>query len=114
MTTTVKLLVLPGMLRCGHDGVVANTHAQNWVRISRAPVLVATDPEDRSISMCPNISTNTKQCTSTLAVTTGYSTWLRIDARRVCLATVEGWTDGVPPSKYTVRDPGQQFVGADR
>ena len=64
--------------------------------------------------MCPNISTNTKQCTSTLAVTTGYSTWVRIGSAQVCLDSVEGYTNGVPPSKYTVRDPGQQFVGANR
>ena len=109
-----KLLVLPGMLRCGHDGVVNNTAGQHWVRIAGAPVLVAPDPEGRPISMCPNISTNTKQCTSTMAVTSGYSTWLRIGSRQVCLDTVLGWTNGVPPSKYTVRDPGQQWVGADR
>lgn len=110
----MRLLVLPGVLRCGHDGLVGNRASQEWVRVAGAAVLVATDPEGRPITMCPNISTNTKQCTSTQAVTTGYSTFVRIADRRVCLDTVEGYTDGVPPSKYTVRTPGQQFVGADR
>lgn len=110
----MRLLVLPGMLRCGHDGVVANTASQTWVRVAGAPVLVSNDPEGRSISMCPNISTNTKQCTRTGAVTTGYSTWVRIGGEPLCLDSVEGFTNGVPPSKYTVRDPGQRFVGADR
>ncbi|MGC3955428.1 MAG: hypothetical protein QM804_14470 [Propionicimonas sp.] len=110
----MKILILPGVLRCGHDGKVANTASQRWVRIAAQPVLVATDPEGREISLCPNISTNTKQCNHTLAVVTGYSTFLRIGGDRVCLDSVDGFTDGVPPSHYTVRDPGQQFVGADR
>lgn len=110
----MKVLVLSGVLRCGHDGLVTNTASQQWVRIARQPILVASDPEGRQISMCPNISTNTKQCTTTRAVATGYSDFVRIGGHKVCLDSVDGMTDGVPPSHYTVRDPGQQFVGADR
>ncbi len=108
----MRLLVLPGVLRCGHDGKVSNQAAQQWVRVAGHPVLVATDPEGREISLCPNISTNTKQCNTTLAVVTGYSTFVRIDGARACLDSIDGFTDGVPPSHYTVRDPGQQFVAA--
>ena len=107
------VLVLPGVLRCGHDGKVSNVAAQQWVRIAGDPVLVATDPEGREISMCPNISTHTTQCNQTLKVIRGYSTFVRVDGHEVCLDSVDGFTDGVPPSHYTVRDPGQQFVGAD-
>ncbi|HBX82691.1 MAG: hypothetical protein WAV45_11030 [Propionibacteriaceae bacterium] len=110
----MKILVLSGVLRCGHDGKVTNQNRQSWVRIAAQPLLVATDPEGRDISMCPNISTNTKQCNTTLMVVKGYSAFLRIDGNKVCLDSVDGMTDGVPPSHYTVRDPGQQFVGADR
>lgn len=108
----MMVLVLPGVLRCGHDGKVSNIASQEWVRIAQHPVLVATDPEGREISMCPNISTNTKQCNTTLVVATGYSTFVRIGGARMCLDSIDGFTDGVPPSHYTVRDPGQQFVGA--
>ena len=107
----MKVLVLPGVLRCGHDGKVTNQASQEWVRIATHPVLVATDPEGREISMCPNISTMTKQCNTALAVVTGYSTFVRIGGDRVCLDSIDGFTDGVPPSHYTVRDPGQQLVG---
>lgn len=110
----MRVLVLTGVLRCGHDGKVVNTASQHWVRVASHPILVATDPEGRDVTMCPNISTNTRQCRSTLAVNTGYSGFIRIDGRQVCLDSVDGMTDGVPPSHYTVRDPGQQFVGADR
>jgi len=110
----VKVLILPGVLRCGHDGLVSNQNSQAWVRIAAEPALVSTDPEGRQISMCPNISTNTKQCNNTLVVITGYSEFIRIDGKKVCLDSINGMTDGVPPSHYTVRDPGQQFVGADR
>ena len=64
----MKVLVLPGVLRCGHDGKVATIASQEWVRIAGAPILVRNDPEGRSIAMCPNISTNTKQCNTTLVV----------------------------------------------
>ena len=47
-------------------------------------------------------------------VAVGYSEFVRIGGARVCLDSVEGFTDGVPPSHYTVRDPGQQFVGVNR
>ncbi|MDI9628745.1 MAG: hypothetical protein QM286_09410 [Acidobacteriota bacterium] len=110
----MRVLILSGMLRCGHDGKVNNTARQQWVRIAGSPILVATDPQGRSISMCPNISTNTKQCRTTLQVVTGYSDFVRIGGRQVCLDGIDGMTDGVPPSHYTVRDPGQQFVGAER
>lgn len=110
----MKVLILLGVLRCGHDGKVKNVNSQEWVRIATEPALVATDPEGREISMCPNISTNTKQCNHTLVVITGYSDFIRIDGKKLCLDSINGMTDGVPPSHYTVRDPGQQFVGADR
>jgi len=108
----MRVLVLPGVLRCGHDGKVSTIASQEWVRIAEAPILVDNDPEGREISMCPNISTNTKQCNTTLRVAKGYSTFIRIDGKAICLDSVQGYTDGVPPSLYTVRDPGQQFVGA--
>lgn len=110
----MRILVLPGVLRCGHDGKVSNTASQHWVRIGGHEVLVDNDPEGREISMCPNISTNTKQCNTTLVVVRGYSDFVRIGGRKLCLDGIDGMTDGVPPSHYTVRDPGQQFVGADR
>lgn len=111
----MRVLVLGGRLRCGHDGVVANVASQQWVRIVGSPVLVDHDPEGRSIAMCPNISLNYKPCTSTLAVRRGYSDFLRIGGRRVCLDTVVGFTDGTPPGAvdYDVRDPGQSLVGSD-
>ena len=110
----MMVLVLPGVLRCGHDGKVSTTAGQQWVRVTQHPVLVATDPEGREISMCPNISTNTKQCNTTLVVARGYSEFVRIGGNRVCLDSIDGFTDGVPPSHYTVRDPGQHFDGASR
>lgn len=110
----MMVLVLPGVLRCGHDGKVDNSASQTWVRIAEHAVLVANDPEGREISMCPNISTNTKQCNHTLAVLRGYSEFVRIGGRKACLDGIDGMTDGVPPSHYTVRDAGQQFVGVDR
>lgn len=110
----MRLLVRDGVLRCGHDGSVANVASQTWVSVTRSPVLVEPDPVGRSISGCPNISVNFKPCTSTLAVRAGYSSFIRVDAHAVCLDTVVGYTDGTPPGAvdYTVRDAGQTLVGA--
>lgn len=110
----MRILSRAGTLRCGHDGIVATVASQQWVRITTSPVLVQNDPQGRSISICPNIGINIKPCTSTLVVHTGYSTFVRIDGKPICLDTVVGYTDGTPPGavKYTVRDPGQRLVGA--
>lgn len=110
----MKLLVTQAILRCGHDGIVANMPSQEWVRVAGLPVLVDHDPQGRDIAMCPNVNINIKPCTKTLAVDTGYSGFVRISGQSVCLDTVEGFTDGTPPGavKYTVRRPGQLFVEA--
>ena len=85
---------------------------QGLVTIGHRPVLVATDPESRPIVGCPTVGPSIKPCTSTLPVQQGYSTFIRIQGRAVCLDTVTGLTDGTPPGtvKYKVRSSGQQFV----
>lgn len=110
----MKLLVLKGVLRCGHDGAVGNVASQTWVQVVSSPVLVEPDPQARSIAGCPNISINFKPCQHTLAVRSGYSTFIRVDGRAACLDTVVGFTDGTPPGAvdYTVRDAGQTLVEA--
>ena len=110
----MRLLLERGVVRCGHDGQVANVPSQEWVRVDGSPVLVEQDPVGRSISMCPNVGLNIKPCTSTLVVRTGYSSFISIGGAPACLETVVGFTDGTPPGlvEYTVRDPGQGFVVA--
>lgn len=109
----MRIVVRDGTVRCGHDGVVALTASQPWVRVGGSPVLVEPDPVGRSISLCPNVSATIKPCTATLAVHEGYSTFVRVAGHPVCLDTVVGYTDGTPPGAvdYTVRDPGQRLVG---
>ncbi len=110
----MKILVLASVIRCGHDGEVVSTASQNWVRISGSPALVAVDPEGRTIAGCPNRGLNIKPCTLTLTVHTGYSGFIRIGDRALCLDSVTGFTDGTPPGavKYTVRSPGQTWTEA--
>ena len=110
----MRILVMEAILRCGHDGKVENVPSQEWVRVKGSPVLVDNDPQGRDISMCPNVGINIKPCNKTLPVTKGYSTFIRIGGKAVCLDTVEGFTDGTPPGavKYNVRRPGQTLVGS--
>jgi hypothetical protein len=86
--------------------------SQTYVTIHGSPVLIATDPQGRSISHCPNGVIPNKVCQHTLVVSKGYSEWVKIDHKAVCLETVEGFTDGTPPGlvKYTVKSPGQLLV----
>jgi hypothetical protein len=108
----MRLLTLDAWLACAHAGKMGLVNAQSWVTIESRPVLVRPDPEGRSITGCPNIGLGIKPCTLSLKVQEGYSDWVRIDGKPVCLDTVTGLTDGTPPGvvKYLVRAPGQSLV----
>ncbi|MEW5986127.1 MAG: hypothetical protein AB1791_05805 [Chloroflexota bacterium] len=109
----MRFLTEDAKLICKHiGGKVAIQATQEWVTINGRKVLVEIDPEGRPISGCPNVGAAIKPCTNTLKVKEGYSDWLRIDGRRICLDTVTGLTDGTPPGvvKYLVQDPGQRLV----
>ena len=97
---------------CKHGpGKVSNMPTQELVTIAGRKVLVEADPQGRPISGCPSV-VPFKPCLTTLVVQKGYSTFIRVDNRRLCLDTVTGFTDGTPPGvvKYEVRFAGQQFV----
>ena len=104
-------------IRCQHSGKVSLSASQHWVRIGGVSVLVATDPEKRSISGCQLRAdpVGLIPCTATMVVIEGYSTFIRIGGHRVCLDTVRGKTVGSPPGvhDYLVIDPAQRFVEGD-
>ena len=107
----MKLLTEDAKLFCKHGGHVSNKPSQSLVTIAGRRVLVANDPEGRSIGACP-LTVPFKPCLTTLAVQKGYSTLIRIDGHSACLDTVTGFTDGTPPGvvKYVVSIAGQEFV----
>ncbi len=101
------------VLVCKHElGRVGIVPTQDLVFVDGRRVLVDPDPESRPITGCPNIGATIKPCVTTLKVERGYSEWLRIAGRRVCLGTVTGLTDGTPPGvvEYKVRSAGQEYV----
>ncbi len=111
----MRVLTDRAILVCAHEtGLVGIVASQNLVTIGHRPVLVKADPVGRPIVGCLNANppAGIKPCTSTLPVQKGYSEFVRIQGRTVCLDTVEGLTDGTPPGshKYKVRSPGQEFV----
>jgi hypothetical protein len=109
----MRWLTEDAVVVCRHElGTVGIKPTQDLVTIAQRKVLVHPDPESRPIAGCPNIGVTIKPCQSTLRVEVGYSDFLRIAGRRVCLDTVTGLTDGTPPGivKYRVRTPGQEFV----
>jgi hypothetical protein len=100
-------------LVCGHEaGFVAIIATQNLVTVDGRRVLVAPDPEGRTIDHCPWVGPGLKPCNLTLVAKQGYSSWLRVDGRTVCLDTIRGFADSIPPATfdYFVRRPGQQLV----
>jgi hypothetical protein len=100
-------------LVCTHEpGRVDTVGTQDLVTVERRKVLVDSDPEQRPISGCPNIGPGLTPCTTTLDVRVGYSGFLRILGKRICLITVTGFTNGSPPggARYEVRQAGQSFV----
>ena len=113
MTEKRKLLTEDALLVCLHElGHVDIAATQKLVTIEQRAVLVDDNPEQRRINGCPNIGATIKPCLTTLAVRKGYSEWIRIEGKRLCLDTVTGLTDGTPPGvvEYKVRTPGQEFV----
>ena len=112
----MEWLTTDAVLLCADKGRVSNKPSQDFVRIEKRLVLIDNDPEGRSISNCPNNAPmmGFKPCLTTLKVQTGYSDFVRIAQKRVCLSTVEGLTDGTPAgaAKYNVSRPGQSLVVA--
>jgi hypothetical protein len=111
----MQFVTAKAVIKCAHDGRVDNKPSHEWVTVAQVPVLVDDDPEGRSITACPNYGPTIKPCLKTLKVTKGYSSFIRIDGKRVVLSFLDGLTDGTPPGTvhYGVRDPGQPFVEAD-
>jgi hypothetical protein len=110
----MKWLTEDAVINCKHElGIVhILLPLQGLVTIEGRKVLVQNDPERKPITGCPNIGATIKPCTKTLAVEQGYSAFLQIDGRAICLDTVTGLTDGTPPGivKYKVSRPGQALV----
>ncbi len=109
----MRFLTLDAKLVCKHElGSVGLEATQKFVTVVNRPVLVEPNPENRPISGCPNININIKPCQHTLKVRAGYSDFIRIEGKRVCLDMVVGLTDGTPPGvvEYKVNDPGQTLV----
>ncbi len=108
----MRWLTEDAKLVCAHRGNVKIFYSQNFVTICHRKILVKPDPVGKSILSCPNYSAATKPCITTLAVKKGYSKFIRIGRRSVCLDTIVGLTDGTPPGtvEYFVRLAGQNFV----
>ena len=103
-------------LFCTHGpGKVSIAATQEFVTVEGRKLLIEPDPVGRSISGCPSV-VPFKPCLTTLAVQKGYSRFIRIAERRLCLDTVTGFTDGTPPGvvMYVVRFAGQEFVSEMR
>lgn len=107
------LLTEDALIVCTHEaGTVQLAAGQTLLTIGGRKILVEVDPQNCTITGCPNVGPGIKACLKTLAVKEGYSELLRIDGKRVCLDTVTGFTDGTPPGtvKYKVNKPGQNLV----
>ena len=107
------ILTNKAVVVCKHEtGLVTNQNSQDFVRINYMPILVSPDPVGKSIAGCPVVSPIGKPCLTTLKVQKGYSDFIRVNGRKVCLDTITGFTDGTPPGvvKYKVNATGQNFV----
>jgi hypothetical protein len=98
---------------CTHElGRVAVDPSQALLTIVGRRVLVEGDPVGRAITGCPNVGATIRPCLNTIDVATGLTEHVRVEGRRLCLATLSGATDGTPPgvTSYRVREPGQAVV----
>lgn len=107
------ILTDEALLVCKHEvGRITNKRSQDFVTIGKKPILVENDPEGRTITGCPIYPPMGRPCVTTLKVQTGYSEWMRVGGKRLCLDTITGLTDGTPPGTvlYKVNFAGQEFV----
>jgi hypothetical protein len=114
----VNVLTEDAVFKCRHSGVVEVEATQGFVRIDGRLALVDHDPEGRDIDRCPNNNpaAGLRRCNTTLKVREGYSGFVTIERKGICLDNLWGLTDGTPPGavRYDVRTPGQDWVRADR
>jgi hypothetical protein len=103
-------------LVCDHGGRVGIAPTQTLVRIKDP-----TGAGEAQPAVAADLGLSERQsghrhrpCLTTLVVKQGYSTFVTIGGRAVCLDTVTGLTDGSPPGtvNYRVVDPGQRLVAA--
>jgi hypothetical protein len=102
-------------VRCSHRlGRAKPRSSRAFLRIDGHPVLVRQDLAANGISWCPNYGVSVKPCTMTGPLANGFSSFVFADGRPVAFVQAVGPTDGVPPgvTTYSIRDPGQDLVGA--
>ena len=82
--------------------------------VGGAPALCVPDLQGAPIVGCPVPPTPaTKPCTTVLTILPGsWSAKVAVNGMPVYLATVSGFTDGVPPAAIMVAYPGQALVQA--
>jgi hypothetical protein len=112
----VLLLTKDAYFLCEHEGRANPNARQGYVTINAVPILVHGDPVGRTVHLCPNFNPpmGQKPCTVTKKVLKGYSTFIRISGRPICLSSVEGKTEGTPAGqvRYFVQRSGQDFIRA--
>lgn len=114
------LLTDNGVLRCSHRGPLGgrvNVHVtQSFVRIGGGHIHVKNNTVNCSIDSmsCAIIPDPTKglfACKKTVSAVGGYSTFVTIEGKPVCLDSITGNTLSNPSGgTYSVRNPGQRFV----
>lgn len=107
----MEFLTDHGALVCDHGGAIPAVSSQGLVRVQGGAVLVEPDPVGKAVA-CPRQATQIGQspCMTTFDVSAGYSSWIRIDGRPVCLSTIAGHTAAPDRPGYSVAAPGQSLV----
>jgi len=109
----MKVLTEDAIIRCPHRARVNVPPTQTLVRINGRRLLVNDDPENKTISLCPNSTlSGIMPCTRSLRPDLGYSTFVKIDGRALVLDNITGFTNGTPPAsyKYICEGAGQELV----
>ncbi|NDK35769.1 hypothetical protein [Rhodovulum sulfidophilum] len=105
----MRVLVEPATIICAHGGTIPQRASQGFVTVMGAPVLIEPDPVPRRVDHCP-LPPPQKKCLTTITVTAGYSRFVTIGGRPVCLDTLAGLTEGSPVGTWRVLAPGQALV----
>lgn len=113
-------LTKKGVVRCSHRGPLGgrvSVHVtQRFVRIAGGAVNIASNTlncsiNDLSCSIITDVTKGIFACKKTITVDGGYSKFITIEGKAVCLDHITGKTLSNPAGgMYNVRNPGQRFV----
>ena len=108
-----KVLTEGATVKCIHQGTVQVSASQSKLKVGGKAVLVMGDLDGKPVSGCTNQGAPGQvPCTTTVAMSAGASTKLKVGGLAALLDTALGTTNSSPPGTFSVQAAGQTELAA--